>query len=244
MRGLDFTSWQSLLSTLLALALVTLIGVGVRLLAMFTIQQRRERANRQINERLRVLIGAYKTLGGSFTGDLAVDPTHLRELRMRQAALGEGAIRAEELDGSSDRSRRMRDAVEGALSDIILLGTEGQVRLAAEAARELVAGRPVRTHALVVSLRDFIRQALDLDSVPVGLEIPMQGPSRPGGGGGGGKGKGEAGGERGGHRGSGGNTAGGGAAMGMGMGGIAGAGMAGGLGGTSEVGHPEADPRP
>ena len=38
-----------------------------------TIQQRRERMNRQINERLRTLMAAYKTLGGSFTGDLVVD---------------------------------------------------------------------------------------------------------------------------------------------------------------------------
>jgi len=43
------------------------------------VQQRRERENRQINERLRTLIAAYKTLGGSFTGDLSVDPAHLRD---------------------------------------------------------------------------------------------------------------------------------------------------------------------
>ena len=68
------------------LALVTLIGVGIRLLVMMTIQQRRERMNRQINERLRTLIAAYRTLGGSFTGNLAVDPTHLRDLRLAGAA--------------------------------------------------------------------------------------------------------------------------------------------------------------
>jgi len=56
MRGMDFSSWSSVLTTLLGLALFTLIGVGVRLLAMMTIQQRRERANRQINERLKTLI--------------------------------------------------------------------------------------------------------------------------------------------------------------------------------------------
>src|SRR6185312_13442511 len=83
MRNLDFSSWQALHSTLFGLAVITLIGVGIRLLAMQTIQQRRERENRQINERLRTLIAAYKTLGGSFTGDLAVDPTHLRDLRRR-----------------------------------------------------------------------------------------------------------------------------------------------------------------
>jgi uncharacterized membrane protein YgcG len=51
MRNLDFSSWQGLLSTFFGLAVITLIGVGIRLLAMQTIQQRRERENRQINER-------------------------------------------------------------------------------------------------------------------------------------------------------------------------------------------------
>lgn len=181
MRGLDFSSWQTLLSTLLGLAVITLIGVGIRLLVMQTIQQRRERENRQINERLRTLIAAYKILGGSFTGHLAVDPTHLRDLKTRQTwdeADEEGAITG------SDRSRRIRDAVEAALSDIILLGTDEQVRLAARAATEMVEGRPIHTHELVMSLRDFIRRALDLDAIPSGLSIPPQGPARPGGGGG------------------------------------------------------------
>ena len=174
MRNLDLSSWHALLSTLLGLALITLIGVGIRLLVMQTLQRRRERENRQINERLRTLIAAYKVLGGSFTGNLAVDPTHLRELRQRagandEAGAGEG----------SDRARRMRDAVEAALSDIILLGTETQVRLAAQAAAELVAGRPVHTAELVVSLRDFIRTVLELDPIPGGLEVPKQGPTRP-----------------------------------------------------------------
>ena len=172
MRNLDFTSWQTLLSTLLGLSLITIIGVGLRLLAMQTIQQRRERENRQINERLRSLIAAYKTLGGSFTGDLAVDPTHLKDLkRDTDRATDHSASR-------SDRSRRIRDAVEAALSDIILLGTEEQVRLAAAAAAELSAGRAVETVPLVISLRDFIRQVLDLQPVPSELVIPKQGPSR------------------------------------------------------------------
>jgi hypothetical protein len=174
MRSLDFSSWQTLLSTLLGLAVITLIGVGIRLIVMQTLQQRRERENRQINERLRTLIAAYKTLGGSFTGDLAVDPVHLRDLRLR----AEGAAPT---DGtSSDRSRRIRDAVEAALSDIVLLGTEEQVRLAATAANELVSGRPVHMHELVVSLRNFIRSVLDLDAIPAALAIPRQGPARPG----------------------------------------------------------------
>jgi hypothetical protein len=164
-RGLDFTSWQALLSTLLGLSVITLIGVGIRLLAMQTIQQRRERENRQINERLRTLIAAYKTLGGSFTGTLAVDPTHRRDSDRSRL-------------GGSDRPRRIRDAVEASLSDIILLGTEQQVRLAAAAAAELAGGRPVETAELVVCLRDFIRQVLDLEPVPTQLFIPKQGPSR------------------------------------------------------------------
>jgi uncharacterized membrane protein YgcG len=63
--------------------------------------------------------------------------------------------------------------------DIILLGTEEQVRLAAKAAADLVAGRPVHTAELVVSLRDFIRQVLDLEPVSATREIPKQGPARP-----------------------------------------------------------------
>jgi len=217
MRLLDFSSWHALLTTLLGLSLITLIGMGIRLLMMMTIQQRRERMNRQINERLRTLIAAYKTLGGSFTGTLTVDPTHLRELRRG----GEGAetISGETKDsgGGSDRARRIRDAVEAALSDIILLGTEEQVRLADHAARELVAGRPVHTHELVVSLRAFIRAALDLAPVPANLEIPQQGPARPSGSGGRGNAAGKDGAA---------SRGGGGGGMGMGGGGV-------GLGGAS-----------
>ena len=180
MRNIDFTSWQALLSTLLGLSVITLIGVGIRLLAMQTIQQRRERENRQINERLRTLIAAYKTLGGSFTGDLAVDPTHLKDLKREAGGATDQSTEgpAAGVRPRSDRSRRIRDAVEASLSDIILLGTEDQVRLAAAAAAELAAGRPVETAALVVSLRDFIRQVLDLQPVPSQLVIPKQGPSR------------------------------------------------------------------
>lgn len=172
MRGLDFSSWQAVLSTLLGLMIITLVGVGIRLLVMQTLQQRRERENRQINERLRTLIAAYKTLGGSFTGELGVDPKHLRDLRGQEGAEALAAT-------ASDRSRRIRDAVEAALSDILLLGTDEQVRLAAHAAAELAQGRPVHTDALVVSLRDFIRQALDLAPIPRDLAIPRQGPTRP-----------------------------------------------------------------
>lgn len=179
-NAIDFSSWQALLSTLIGLVLVSLVAVGIRLLVMHGVQQRRERANRQINERLKTLIAAYKTLGGSFTGDLSVDPRHLRDLRRPATADGSEAGAEKATDGAtiSERRRRMRDAVEAALSDVVLLGTDEQVRLAAHAAGEMVAGRNVETTALVVSLRSFIRDVLDLDPIPAGLVIPSQGPAR------------------------------------------------------------------
>jgi type II secretory pathway pseudopilin PulG len=215
MRNLDFSSWQALLSTLVGLAVVSLIMVGIRLLLMQTVQHKRERENRQINERLRTLIAAYKTLGGSFTGNLAVDPTHLRDLHQRDNDAE--SVQEENTRTSSDRSRRTRDAVEAALSDIVLLGTEEQVRLAANAATELAEGRPTHTAELVVSLRNFIRQVLDLEAIPDHLSIPRQGPLRTTAG----RGKGEgaakdAGKSGGGARGMGGGGMGGGG-MGMGM---------------------------
>lgn len=242
MRNLDFSSWQSIATTLLGLALVALIGVGIRLVMMMTIQQRRERMNRQINERLRTLIAAYKVLGGSFTGDLSVNPTHLRDLR-RAAAENptDPADERADLGSGSDRARRIRDAVEAALSDIILLGTEEQVRLAERAARELVEGRPVHTHELVVALRNFIREALDLDPVPAGLAIPNQGPTRPSGGGGRGGG-GREGGDGGGRGGGGGGGAGGGMGMGMGMG--IGVGAGAGAGAVHAADDPDAPSQP
>ncbi|HEY0929769.1 MAG TPA: hypothetical protein VGE27_07595 [Gemmatimonas sp.] len=215
MRGLDFSSWSTVLTTFVSLALVTLIGVGIRLLAMQTIQQRRERENRQVNERLRILIAAYKTLGGSFTGNLLVDPTHLRDLR-EAGLLDESAMTA------GDRARRTRDAVEGALSDVLLLGTEEQVHLATQVINELVAGRQVETAALVVSLRNFIRRVLDLEPVPATVAALRQGPARPGANGagkkdGGGKDEGRGGG-KGGGLGAGGMGAGGlGAGLGLGL---------------------------
>ncbi|MGB4947944.1 MAG: hypothetical protein WBQ05_12210 [Candidatus Competibacter denitrificans] len=189
MRGnLDFSSWSGLASTLFGLILISLIAVGIRLIFMQTIQRRRERENRQINERLRTLIAAYKTLGGSFTGELAVDPSHLGQLRQVEISMDE----AENANGltpagseggpavtSSERRRRIRDTVEASLSDVILLGTDEQVRLAAHAATEMVAGRKVELAELVVSLRNFIRQALDLAPIPLSLIIPSQGPLRP-----------------------------------------------------------------
>lgn len=195
MRSMDFSSWHSALVTMIGLTLLTLLGVGVRLVMMLTLQQRRERLNRQINERIRTLIAAYKTLGGSFTGDLSVSPLHLRDMKQRDG--GSQDVSSLELSGSTERARRIRDAVESALSDIILLGTEEHVRLAVKAASELVQGRNVHTHDLVVALRDFIRKALDIERIPSTLEVPRQGPSRPASSGGG-REKGDGGGKGGG----------------------------------------------
>lgn len=172
---LDFSSWSTIFTTLFSLILVSLVLVGIRLVFMQTFQRRRERENRQINERLKVLIAAYKTLGGSFTGVLTVDPAHLQEQRRDHEAVEEGEPDA--LASASERRRRIRDAVEAALSDVVLLGTEEQVRLAAHAANDMVAGRTVEVAPLVISLRDFIRQALDLTPAPADL-IPNQGPLR------------------------------------------------------------------
>lgn len=199
-----------MLSTVLGLLLVTCLMMGIRLLFMQTVQKRRERENRQINERLKSLIAAYKTLGGSFTGTLSVSPMHLRDLRQAEAEQGSASIN----EGLAERRRRIRDAVEAALSDIILLGTEEQVALAAKAAQDMVEGRPIETSALVTSLRSFIREALDLEPIPGKVPIPAQGPARPAAGGGTGRRSAEGGAS--GSRGGSGAGAGG---EGMGMGG-------------------------
>ena len=60
MRFLDLSSWQGVLTSILGLAVFAMIGVGIRVLMMLTIQQRQQRMNRQINERLKTLIAAYK----------------------------------------------------------------------------------------------------------------------------------------------------------------------------------------
>lgn len=216
MRFFDFSSWQAVLTSIAALLLVTLIGMGIRLLMMMTLQQRRERQNRQINERLKALIAAYKTLGGSFTGTLTVSPLHLRDLKRLAAESAGGEGEAGEASSGSERARRVRDAVEVALSDIVLFGTERQVELAAAAMRDMAAGRPVPVHELVISLRDYIRQVLDLEPIPAGVVIPNQGPVRPSGAGG--RGGQREGGGRGGGGGGGAGMGGGGMGMGLGLG--------------------------
>jgi heme exporter protein D len=236
MRNIDFTSWSGAATTLLGLILVSLVAVGIRLVFMQTIQRRRERENRQINERLKTLIAAYKTLGGSFTGNLEVDPSHggprgrAQAQAQREVAAAEEAAEVEAVlpveralpESVAERRRRIRDAVEAALSDVILLGTEEQVRLAAQAAQDMVAGRVVLVGPLVNSLRDFIRQALDLDPMPSDVVVPAQGPARPAAAGGGRAGVGAQGGAAGAGRNAGGGGGAGGGAMaggaGMGMG--------------------------
>lgn len=216
MRFLDFSTWTGVVQTLLGVALITLIGVGIRIATMLTIQQRQQRMNRQINERLKTLIAAYKTLGGSVTGELSVSPVHLRD--RRAADPDEGP--QDWGEGGSERSRRIRDAVEAALTDILLLGTEDQVRLAAQAAQDMVEGRPIRTEALVASLRDYVRRALDLEAIPAGVRLPSQGPARPSPGPsrGGGRGEPREGGGREGGGGMGGPGTGGGGMGGFGLG--------------------------
>ena len=237
MRSFDFSSWQGVLTTLGSLAIITLIGVGIRIVMMLTIQQRQQRMNRQINERLKTLIAAYKVLGGSFTGRLTVNPEHLRDLKARAAAPAteDDGVVADPLTDEpvalgSDRSRRIRDAVEAALADIMLLGTQDQVRMAAQAARDLAEGKPIHTAELVVSLRDYVRRALDLDAIGADIAIPLQGPTRPAAGGSGGRGKG----------GDGGNRAGGGGGGGGG-GGMGGGGT--GMGGLGANSPKDPDPR-
>lgn len=256
---LDFSSWSSLLSTVLSLLVITLLMVGIRLLFMQTLQKRRERENRQINERLKTLIAAYKTLGSSFTGQLAVSPVHLREVNAaarRAETMADAADAVETAltpdtpeavapeggedgmdDGpgplfSSERQRRTRDAVEAALSDVILLGTEEQVRLAAQAAQDMVAGRPIETAPLVASLRQFIRAALDLEPIPAHISVPNQGPLRSSTSSGGARR-----GAGGGNAGNGGRGGGGGGAGGMG--GMGGMGLGMGLGGLHKGGDSE-----
>lgn len=213
MRFFDFSSWESVLATILGLAIFALVGVGIRVLMMLTIQQRQQRRNRQINERLKTLIAAYRTLGGSFTGQLTVNPLHLRDMLVPGESAESEPTEAP-LEPASDRPRRIRDAVEAALSDILLLGNEEHVRLAGQAARDMAEGRPIHTAELVVSLRNYIRMALDLDPIPETVAIPSQGPTRPQGGSSGRGGKGDGGREKGGGAGG----AGGGGGMGMGGG--------------------------
>lgn len=256
MRNFDFSSWSGAATTLIGLVLFSLVAVGIRLVFMQTIQRRRERENRQINERLKTLIAAYKTLGGSFTGNLEVDPSHggprgraqasaqtqlQREADAAQASAEVQAVLPVERalpESVAERRRRIRDAVEAALSDVVLLGTEEQVRLAAQAAQDMVAGRVVLVGPLVTSLRNYIRSALDLEPMPADVQVPPQGPARPAVAGPGARGAGTAGGAGTGRNaggGGGGGGAGGGGAMaggtGMGLGlGSMGLGRAGGAG--------------
>jgi uncharacterized membrane protein YgcG len=92
----------------------------------------------------------------------------------------------------------------------VLFGTARQVELAAAAMRDMAAGRTVELGELVVSLRDHVREVLDLGAIPADIVIPAQGPARP---------SGSSRGGRGGQREGGGGRGGGGGMGGMGMGG-------------------------
>ncbi len=220
MRFMDFTSWQAVLTSILGVLVFTLIAMGIRVLMMLTIQQRQQRMNRQINERLRTLIAAYKVLGGSFTGRLTVDPSHLGHSRSAPVESPEVVTLETATEGPSsfvlERRIQIRDAVEAALADILLLGTEEHVRLAGQAASDMAAGRPIHTAELVVSLRAYVRKALDLEAIPADVAIPSQGPTRPGSGSG--RSSRSGGDKSGGGSGGGGGTGGGGMGMGLGMG--------------------------
>jgi len=233
-RSFDFSSWQSALTTIFGLLLMMLIMVGIRIIMMMTIQARQQRMNRQINERLRTLMAAYKVLGGSFTGRLTVDPSHLGGSRRAgepaEPESGGDVVLTETPTPEGEPSQfalerrvQIRDSVEAALSDILLLGTEEMVRMAGQAARDMAAGRPIHTAELVVTLRGYIREALDLEPIPADVIVPAQGPTRPSGGGRGprggpDRGAGGPGGPGGGGGGGGGAGGGGGGGMGMGMG--------------------------
>ena len=124
-------------------------------------------------------------MGLHHAGHLEVSVSKLRNARAHaDVPAAEGLLPDADDDsavtgGNSERQRCTRNTVEAALSDIILLGTEKQVRMAAQAAQDMVAGRPVQTAALVSSLRQFIRAALYLEAIPPDVTIPNQGPLRP-----------------------------------------------------------------
>jgi hypothetical protein len=83
-------------------------------------------------------------------------------------------------------------AIDGALSDVVLLGTRRQVELAARCARELLAGGEPPWEELAADLRAELRDHFDLPSLPAGVELPRfhPAPHRPLGGGSGGGGRG------------------------------------------------------
>jgi hypothetical protein len=152
---------------------------------MTTILQRWERLNRQIKEGLRPLVADYKILAESFAGNLVVDAwippidvIDVANLELRPLSPPVPSIWAQRTFPAWGRARRIWDAVESALSDIILLGTEQQVELAAQVVQELSAGKRVHTHELVVSPHTFIREALNLDPVLLKVVITIQNPTR------------------------------------------------------------------
>lgn len=106
-----------------------------------------------------------------------------------------------------------RVQMEEALADVVLFGTIGQVRLAAQAALALSMGERVDYQPLIESLRCDLRTQLGLEPIPDDLKLPPSGPGSV---------------ARGGRAEGGGGRAGG--AGGGGGGGLGGAAGAGGLG--------------
>lgn len=110
MRFSDFSAWQGIFTALLSLTLITLIGVGIRVMMMLTPQAHQQRMNRQINKRLKARIAAHLVLGGSVTGNLTVNPAPLRDLRLRDlpdGPLAEPGSAATADTPGADRSRRI-----------------------------------------------------------------------------------------------------------------------------------------
>ena len=62
MRGIDFSSWQGVLSTLAGLVLITLLGVGIRLLVMQTLDELRAGGRVPTTEELDELAARYDQL--------------------------------------------------------------------------------------------------------------------------------------------------------------------------------------
>ena len=92
-NAIDFTSWEGLLSTLLGLAVFSLVVVGIRLLIMHIVQLRRERENRQINERLHFIGRTRNTLGVRLRVRSAQKPVRQEKRRVTAMMIGAARVR-------------------------------------------------------------------------------------------------------------------------------------------------------
>lgn len=73
--------------------------------------------------------------------------------------------------------------IEEALADLMVFGSETQVRLAATAVAQLAGGQVPDCQPLVEDLRTELRSLLGLVPLPAGLDLPPSGPGRGVGGG-------------------------------------------------------------